>query len=225
MNPNHSGSRAPSYNRRISGHFVLLTVMMSVTLVAAVALYGEPFSWEYAYSDLGSTATRQGKVNVPSRLVFTLGGLSASWAMLQIWAAYTGEPRFRNQRSKRNLGALGTAGFLLSSVPNSQHHIIHTIGVVFAFTSLYLFSMFFYFELKAAMPPWRFLLELIALQVAVFSYAAAFFADLPAKQGFQKLCVVGLFYAVLRAALVGQEGFRPRRMTIIAGRFEGRERR
>lgn len=208
MNSNHRGSRTPSYNRKISTYFVLLIVVMSVTLVVAVALYGESFSWGYAFSDLGSTATWEGQVNVPSRLVFTLGGLSASWIMLHVWAAYTGQVRFRNQRAKRDLAALGTAGFLLSSVPNSQHHIIHTIGAVCAFSALYLFTMIFYFELKAAMPQWRFVLELVVLQVVVFSYALAFFADWPSKQGFQKACVVGVFYAVLRAVSAGQERIR-----------------
>jgi len=206
------GSQALSYNRTISAYFVLLIVVMAVTLIVAVALYGEPFSWGYAFSDLGSTATWEGKVNAPSRLVFSLGGLSASWIMLHVWAAFTGEPRFRNQRAKRDLAALGTIGFLLSSVPNSQHHILHTIGAVIAFAALYLFTMIFYFELKAAMPQWRFVLELAVLQVVVFSYALAFFADWSAKQWFQKACVVGVFYAVLRAATVGQERIRLREM-------------
>ena len=210
MRSNQPGSQSPSYNRTISGYFVLLIVVMCVTLAAAVALYGEPFSWDYAFSDLGSTATWEGKLNAPSRLVFTLGGLSASWIMLHIWAAYTGETRFRNQRTKRDLGALGLAGYLLSSVPNSQHHITHTIGAVFAFAALYFFTMIFYFELKAAMPRWRFALELAVLQVVVFSYAVAFFADWPSKQGFQKACIVGVFYAVLRAASVGEDRFRLR---------------
>jgi hypothetical protein len=209
---NHPDSEAPSYDTAISACFELLIAVSCVTLIAAVALYGEPFSWDYAFSDLGSTATWQGKENVPSRLVFTLGGLSASVIMLRIWISNTGERRFRSQRAKRNLGALGTAGFLLSSVPNSQYHVVHTIGVILAFASLYLFTMFFYLELKAAMPPWRFLLELIALQVVVFSYAAAFFANWAAKQGFQKACIVGLFYTVVRAVSAGREGFGPREL-------------
>ena len=219
MNSNHSGSRAPSYNRRISAYFVLLIVALSVTLVVALVLYGESFSWGYPFSALGSTATWEGKVNVPSRLVFTLGGVSAGWIMLQVWAAYTGEVRFRNQRAKRDLAALGTVGFLLSSVPNNQHHIIHTIGAVCAFAALYLFSMIFYFELKEAMPQWRFVLELAVLQAVVFSYALAFFADWTSKQGFQKACIVGLFYAVLRAVSVGRESFTPRQLLKRVHRF------
>lgn len=215
------GSQAPSYNRRISAYFVLLIVELSVTLVAAVALYGEPFSLEYAFSDLGSTATWEGKVNAPSSLVFTLGGLSASWIMLHIWAAYSGEPRFRSQQAKRSLGALGTVGFLLSSVPNSQHHIIHMIGAIFAFAALYLFTMIYYFEMKAAMPQWRFILELVLLQLAVFSYAAAFFADWPSKQGFQKACIAGVFYTMLRAVSMGQEGFRLQEMPEVFRQMQG----
>jgi len=206
----HPGYQALSYNRTISGYFVLLIVLKCVTLAAAVALYGEPFSWDYAFSDLGSTATWQGRINAASRLVFTLGGLSASWIMLHIWAAYSREPGFRNRQAKRGLAALGVVGYLLSSVPNSQHHIIHTIGVVFASAALYFFTMVFYFELRAAIPRWRFVLELAVLQLVVFSYAAAFFADWPTKQGFQKACIVGLFYAVLRAVSVGNERFRLR---------------
>lgn len=225
MNSNHRGSRAPSYNRRISAYFVLLIVVLSVTLVVAVALYGEPFSWGYAFSDLGSTATWAGKVNVPARLVFTLGGVSAGWIMLQVWAAYTGEVSFRNQRAKRDLAALGTVGFLLSSVSNSQHHIIHTIGAVCAFASLYLFTMFFYFELRADMPQWRFMLELAVLQAVVFSYALAFFADWPSKQGFQKACVLGVFYAVLRAATAGQERIRLQEMLGAFRQLHGKEQR
>jgi len=187
-----------------------MIAVMCVTLAVAVALYGEPFSWDYAFSDLGSAATWQGKVNAPSRLVFTLGGLSASWIMLQIWAAYTGEPKFRHQGAKRDLGALGMAGYLLSSVPNSQQHIIHTLGAILALAALYLFTMIFYFELRAAIPRWRLVLELAVLQVVVFSYALAFFADWPSKQAFQKACLVGVFYTVLRAVSVGNEGLRLR---------------
>jgi hypothetical protein len=70
--------------------------------------------------------------------------------------------------------------------------------------------MIFYFELKAAIPPWRFVLELAVLQVVVFAYATAFFADWTSKQGFQKACVAGVFYAVLRAVSLGSERFRLR---------------
>ena len=180
---------------------------MCATLDLAVVLYGEPFSWDYAFSDLGSTATWQGKVNAPARLVFTLGGLASSWVMLRIWAVYTGEPRFRNQKTKRALGALGTVGYLLSSVPNSQNHLLHTIGAILAFAVLVFFSMIFFFELRATIPRWRFVLELVLLQVVVFAYAVAFFADWSSKQGFQKACILVVFYTVLRAVSLGDERF------------------
>ncbi|MEJ2758404.1 MAG: hypothetical protein P8046_07995 [Anaerolineales bacterium] len=112
MASTHPNSQSPSYDHTISAYFYLLIVEMVVTLAVAVVLYGEPFHfWEYAFSDLGSTATWSGKVNAPSRLVFTLGILAAGWIMLRIWAAFMGEPQFRNQTAKRNLGAQGQLAF------------------------------------------------------------------------------------------------------------------
>lgn len=206
MAPKQPDSQLPSYSRAIRTYFYLLVLVMVVTLAVAVFLYGEPFHfWAYPFSDLGSTATWEGKVNAPSRLTFTLGGLSAGWLMMHIWAAYTGEERYRNQPVKRNLGALGMAGFLLASVPNSQHHIIHTMGAVFAFASLYLFTMVFHVELREGMRAWQFWLDVILLQVVVFTYALAFFADWPTKQGFQKVALMGVYYTVLRS-VSGREG-------------------
>ena len=199
-----------SYDRTISAYFFWLIVVMCLTLATAVILYGEPFTWDYAFSDLGSTATWEGKVNAASGLVFTIGGLTCGWIMLHIWAAYTGDIRFSRQKTKRNLGTLGTAGYLLSSVPNSQHHIVHTIGAVCTFASLVLFSVIFYIELRQTMPPWRFVLEMAGLWAVVLTYAVAFFADWPSKQLFQKLCLIGVYYTVLRAVNLGEERFRLR---------------
>lgn len=210
LRSNQADSQELSYNWAISRYFYLLVAEMMSTLVLAVVLYGEPFRfWEYAFSDLGSTATWGGKVNAPSRLVFTLGGLAASWIMLQVWAAYTGETRFRNQRTKRNLGALGTVGYLFSSVPNSMHHVLHTAGVVMAVAALVLYTLLFFWELRENMPPWRMVLDAGALLTVVLAYALAFFADWPTKQEFQKVCILGVFYMTLRAVSVGVESFRP----------------
>jgi len=219
---NQADAKRPSYSWAISGYFYLLILEMVVTLALAVVLYGEPFRfWEYAFSDLGSTATWGGKVNAASRLVFTLGGLGASWIMLQIWAAYTGKIRFRNQRIKRNLGVLGTVGYLFSSVPNSLHHVLHTFGVVMAVTALVLFTLLFLGELRERMPRWRIVLDAGALLSVVLAYAVAFFGDWPAKQEFQKACILVVFYMALRAVSVSEESFRPRNIWGMLGQLRG----
>ena len=183
---------------------------MFITFGLAITFYGEPFLfWEHALSDLGCTVTRQGNPNVIPRLIFTLGMLDESFVMLSIWAQYSAEELYRNQAPKRVLALLGAAGFLVSILPNDRYHVIHSVGVGSSVAALYFFSMLYHFELKEHLSSWQFYLDVALLQIAVFSYAVSFFADWASKQSYQKICIMGVFYVLLKAVSVTKESFAP----------------
>jgi hypothetical protein len=70
--------------------------------------------------------------------------------------------------------------------------------------------MVFYFEFRQQLPRWRLMLDVVLVQVVVFSYAFSFFAGWETKQAFQKLCIMGVFYALLKIVSASEQGFRPR---------------
>ncbi|MEJ2758403.1 MAG: hypothetical protein P8046_07990 [Anaerolineales bacterium] len=99
--------------------------------------------------------------------------------------------------------------------------MIHSIGVAMVVASLYFFAMIFHVELRDVIPRWQFYLDVILLQVVVFSYAVTFFADWPTKQGFQKVCIMGVFYVVLKSVSVEEKAFQPREVWGMFGRMRG----
>lgn len=110
--------RKPSFDHATSTLFYLLFFVLFATFGAAILFYAETFLfWEHPFSDLGSTTTWVGNPNEISRLVFSTGMLIESGIMLQIWAHYSEESKFRNRGIKRWLAFLGLIGFLISIFP------------------------------------------------------------------------------------------------------------
>lgn len=85
---------------------------------------------------------------------------------------------------------------------------------------LYFFAMIYLFELKDCLPSWRFISDVILLQVAVFPYAVSFFAEWVSKQRYQKICLMGVFYVLLKTVSITKEGFKPREVLGILKRFQ-----
>lgn len=209
----HSRSAKPSYNHAVSKSFFLVFFILFITLGLAIVFYGEPFLfWQHAFSDLGNTVTRQGQPNVVPRLIFSLGMIVESFVMLSIRAQYSGELSFRNQRIKSWLALLGAVGFLVAIVPNDHFHAIHSVGVGLVVGVLYFFAMFFHFELKGVLSKWQFYADIVLLQIAVFPYAVSFFADWASKQSYQKICIMGVFYVLLKAASAAEGSFAGREL-------------
>lgn len=214
-------STPPSYNYAVSALFFLLFFVLFATFGVAILFYGEPFLfWEHAFSVLGDTVTTQGNPNRVSRLIFSIGMLIESGIFLRIRAHYAGDHRFRNQVIKRWLALLGALGFLVSILPNNLFHAIHSLGVGTVVGVLYFFAMFFHFELRERLPQWQFLIDVILLQVVVFPYAIAFFANWESKQSYQKICLMGIFYVLLKAASLTENAFKPREMLQVFRRFQ-----
>ena len=209
MNTN-SRTAKPSYNHAVSKLFFLVFFILFITLTLATAFYGEPFRfWQNAFSDLGDAVTPQGNPNLFPRLIFTLGMLAESFVLLSIWAQYSAEEPYRNQTPKRALALLGAAGFLITILPNDRYHVIHSFGVGTAVAALYFFAMLFHFELRQQFPSWQFYLDVFLLQIVVFTYAVSFFADWASKQSYQKICIMGVFYVLLKVVSVSEESFAP----------------
>ncbi|MBN2045927.1 MAG: hypothetical protein JW757_12970 [Anaerolineales bacterium] len=202
--------KLPSYNHAISTLFFLTFLVLFASFGLAVLFYQEPFSfWEHAFSDLGCTVTRQGKPNLVPRAIYATGMLVEGVLMLQISRQFTGQLKFRNQIIKRDLALLGVVGAVISILPNDLYHTIHSIGSGILVGVMYFFTMIFHFEGRQQLPRWRVALDIALLQVAVFPYAVAFFANWESKQSFQKLCLIGIFYALLSIVSASEQGFKP----------------
>jgi hypothetical protein len=219
----HRESPSPSYNRDISALFSLLSLVLLTTLALAIFLYGEPLRfWQHAFSDLGNTVTKGGHPNAASRLTFSVGMIIQSAVMLRISSRYAGDPGFRHRAVKRWLALTGAVGFLVAIYPNDVNHFVHSVGVGAVIGMAYLFSMIFHCELRALTSAVSFYADLVILQVAVFSYAVAFFADADSKQTLQKTCVLGVFFALQRSVTITGESFRPREVLGFLQRFQHR---
>jgi hypothetical protein len=110
---------------------------------------------------------------------------------------------------KRWLALLGALGFLVAIYPNDLNHVIHSVGVGIVIGVVYLFTMLFHLELRPRVAARLFYVDLLIIQLAVFSYAWAFFANLASKQSLQKMCVLGLFVVLARIVMAVDESLHP----------------
>jgi hypothetical membrane protein len=217
-----SQPKISSYNHSVRRLFFLLFYVMLATFGISILLYGEEFLfWKHALSDLGCTMTRMGRPNRISRWVFALGMMVESFIMLRIWEEYTEVPRFRNQAVKAWLAHMAAMGYLFSILPNDKFHTLHSAGVGVVVGALYFFSMIYHYELKEHVPAWRFSLDVVLLQIAVFPHAISFFADWNTKQSFQKICIMGLFYILLKSVLMANEDGKTSSLASEFGKREG----
>jgi hypothetical protein len=213
--------RKPSYDHDTSTLFYLLFFVLFATFGTAVLFYQETFLfWELPFSELGNTVTLLGNRNDVSRLIFSIGMLVESGIMLQIWAHYSEESKFRNRGIKHGLAFLGSIGFLISIFPNDRFHVIHSTGVGIVVGILNFFAIIYLFELKDRLPSRQFFSDAILLQMAVFPYAVSFFADWASKQSYQKICMMGIFYVLLKTVSATKEGFKPYEVLGIFKRFQ-----
>jgi predicted Kef-type K+ transport protein len=97
---------------------------------------------------------------------------------------------------------------------------VHSVGVGIVLGALYFFTMIFHFELKGLISNRAFIFNLSLLQVAVFSYAAAFFMDTAAKQSFQKFCLLGVVFTLERIVTLTDEANSPVEILSLFDRFQ-----
>jgi hypothetical membrane protein len=212
---------AKSYDHEISALFLLHSLTVFATLGLAVLVYGEPFRfWHDAFSDLGNTVTHGGHRNAAARLIFSVGMTASSAIMLWICSRYAGRRELRHHAVKCWLARLGALGCLISIYPNDIDHTVHSVGVGTVIGAVYLFTMIFHLELKREISPRLFWADLLIMQVAVFSYAWAFFADAASKQSLQKTCIVGLLLAMQRGATAAEKSFQLREVWEVFRRFQ-----
>jgi hypothetical protein len=214
-------SPPPSYDRDISALFSLLSLILLATLGFAILFYAEPFLfWQHAFSDLGNTVTKGGHANTTSRLTFSVGMVIESAIMLRISAGYGRNQALRHSTIKRWLALLGAVGFVVSIYPNDVNHTVHSVGVGIVIGVVYLFTMILHWELKPVTSAWFLYGDVVIIQAAVFSYAAAFFADSDAKQSLQKTCIMVLFFALQRSVTAAKESFHLSEVLGILQRFQ-----
>jgi len=199
-----------SYDHTISALFHLLFLVLIATLVLSILFYPEPFLfWQHAFSDLGDTISMHGYNNSVSRRIYTTGMIAESLILFKIAFQYKSNPYFRNQTIKHWLAVLGGFGFLISNLPNSRYHTLHSIGTGMVVGALYFFIMFYLFEQKDHISAWHLYTNTALLQLGVFPYAAAFFVNSPHKQSLQKTCIVGIFLVLLNAVSLAEDSFAP----------------
>ncbi|MEA3408278.1 MAG: hypothetical protein U9R48_09405 [Chloroflexota bacterium] len=209
---------SPPYDREISALFFLVSLVFFVTVILAILFLGEPFSmWQHPFSDLGNTVTRQGRPNMPSRLIFCAGMLVDGYIMRRISACYAQNPDLRHRTVKRWLALLGALGSVVSTYPSDVSNLIHSLGTGPAVGVIYLFTTLFHLELRPQTRPSFFYADLIILQATVLPYAVAFFLNLPPKQSLQKLCILGLGFTLQRVVTAAEESFRPREVLRLSG--------
>lgn len=215
-----SGSAA-AYDHEISTLFFALVVVLLLTLGLAVLFYAEPFRfWQHAFSDLGSTVSKQGLPNSISMVLYALGMVFEAGIMFRISLQYARSKKLSYASIKSILALLASAGFLVSVLPNDRYHTLHSIGVGAILGALYFFTMIFHFELRHKISRPAFIFNLSLLQCVVFSYAVAFFLDTDAKQGLQKLCLLGIVFTLERIVTVMEDAYSPIEILSFIDRFQ-----
>ena len=199
---------SPPYDHKISALFYFLFLILVTSLGLAVVYYAEPFLfWEHAFSDLGNVNTLHGNSNTVSRAIFSIGLIIESIILFKIGAYYAGNSQFRNHQIKQWLAYIGGIGFLISLYPNDLYHVIHSVGIGMVIGALYLLTMIYHFELKPVVSLKVFYMDMFLVQMAIFPYTVAFFADSVHKQSLQKFCILGVFFALLRIVSATEDGF------------------
>lgn len=198
----------PSYDSEISKRFFMISVIIPITLILALVLFREPFHfWRNAFSELGEAVTPQGRSNLPSRLVFSIGWFACGIAMAHISSRYGKNRELRSSVFKRWLAMAGSIGFFVAIVPNDTNHILHSVGMGLVVAATYFFGMLFLLELRSSISTLTFYANMIFLQSTVLTYAVTFFIDSTIKQAAQKFCVLGLLIVVEKASTIAPDGF------------------
>lgn len=137
------------YDHTVRGLLVVLSLFMLLTLMSAVLFYTEPFRfWHHAFSNLGSTQTKSGLLNITARTIFALGMVLEAGVMLCIAAQYARSRSLSLAQLRSGLALLGATGFAISIFPNDLYHTLHSIGVGVVMGALNFFTMKSHFELK-----------------------------------------------------------------------------
>ena len=200
----------PSYDQKISTLFQILFLTLFVAITAAIYFYPEPFLfWQHAFSNLGDRVSLAGYNNMISRIIYISGIVTASIVLFQISAHYKQPFKFQHQAIKQRLAAFSGTGFLISTPPNNLYPKIHSLGMTIAVGSLYLIIMYLLFEQRAQIPAWLFYIDIIILQVVLFSYAVGLIVCSIFKQTLQKLCFISMTSFLLRATSLTQENPAP----------------
>jgi hypothetical membrane protein len=212
---------ATAYDHGISSLFFALIVVLLLTLGLAVLFYAEPFRfWQHAFSDLGSTVSKHGLPNSISMVTYASGMVFEAGIMFRISLQYARSKTLSYAPIKSILALLASGGFLVSVLPNDLYHTLHSIGVGAILAGLYFFTMIFHIELKAEISRPAFIFNLSLLHFAVFSYAVAFFLDTDAKQSLQKICLLGVVFALERVVMLTREGYSPVELLTFLDRFQ-----
>jgi hypothetical protein len=142
-----------------------------------------------------------------SMLIYALGMLVEAGIMFRVSALFARSKTLSRSSLKSVLGLLASAGFLVSVFPNDLYHTLHSIGVGLVLGSLYFFTMIFHLELKDDISMTVFVFNIALLQVAVFSYATAFFLNTDAKLSLQKFCLLGVVFTLDRVVTLTDEAY------------------
>lgn len=209
------------YDRYISRLFFLISLIFLGSIFIAALVYPGQFSfWNSALSDLGNTITIEGYPNLTSRIITAIGMILNSILMMMISIHYADQVKFSFQKVKRWLALVGSFGFIIVIYPNDVNHVLHSIGADAVIGVLYFFNMIFHFEYRPRLSIGFFLLDMIILQAAVFPYAIAFFFNASNKQIYQKLCILGIIFALQRIVTVSEQSFQPKEVLNLFRRFQ-----
>ena len=196
----------PSYDQNISKLFHIVFLVLFAAIGVAIIFYPEPFLfWQHAFSNLGDRVSLAGYNNMISRVIYISGIVIAGILMFRISAYYKQPFKFQHQNIKQRLAAFSGTGFLISTPPNNLYPKIHTFGMSVAVGSLYLIIMYLLFEQRAQIPAWLFYVDIIILQVMLFSYAVGLIVCSVFKQSLQKLCFMTMSAVLMRVSSIEQD--------------------
>ncbi len=177
--------------KNLNRYFSILTATIMVTFLLGMLTFGSSFSLiEDPYSDLGRIWTYDGELNMLSGLIFA-GGL--------LFSAITCFRIEKNLRGRYSSGIFAVCGFgfLLMIAPADLFNIIHVLGVILVFGSLYIFSISRLRELRPVISTQRFLIYQLLLNGTVLPYAFLYFTGNSARHLFQKLAMAGIIVTII----------------------------
>ncbi|MFW5645475.1 MAG: hypothetical protein ACOCZL_06140 [Bacteroidota bacterium] len=177
--------------KNLNRYFSILTTTIIVTFMLGILTFGDSFSLiDDPYSDLGRFWTYEGELNILSGIIFAGGLIFSAITCFRI------EKKLRGRYNSRIFKVCGL-GFLLMIAPADLFNIIHVLGVIIVFGSLWIFSISRLRELRPVIGIQRFFSYQLLLNGTVLPYAFLYFTGNSARHLFQKLAMAGIIATII----------------------------
>ena len=182
--------------KNLNRYFSILTATIIATFALGMLTFDGSFSLvDDPYSDLGRIWTYEGDLNMLSGIIFAGGLFFSALTCFRIEKNLSG--RYNNR-----IFMVCGIGFLLMIAPADLFNIIHVLGVILVFGSLWIFSISRLRELRPFIGMQRFLTYQLLLNGTVLPYAYLYLTGNSARHFVQKLALAGIIATLI---IVGTE--------------------